>query len=206
MRVLTAKWDTMERISPAEAVVTGADEEAEEPTPAEKPFFIYVTDAGMSEGPSDKIEGVVLDDNKVLVGMRFFKCVKMTPEQVADDPLLSGKSKDLRYFLFVSHDYEKVAVIDGKKMKASQVVKTMKKYAKKAYKTNFDKTVKAVLKLLVEYDKVNNARKQLEAKKGRDPSERELKEIEKELAELAEEQKGLEEKEKELLTLELRTA
>ena len=196
----------MERISPAEAVVTGSEEgeEAEKPT-AEKPFFIYVTD-GATEGPSDKIDGVVLDDNKVLVGMHFFKCVKMTPEQVENDPLLSGHSKDVRYFLFVSHDYEKVAVIDGKKMKASQVVKTMKKFAKKAYKTNFDKTVKSVLKLLVEYDKVNNARKQLEAKKGRDPSERELKEIEKELAELAEEQKGLEEQEKELLNLELRTA
>lgn len=195
----------MERVSPQEAVVTGSEEGKTDPTPADKPFFIYVTD-GSDEGPADKIEKVILDDNKVLVGMHFFTCVKMTPEQVANDPLLSGKSDDPRYFLFVSRDYEDVKVVDGNKMKTSQVVKMMKKFAKKAYKTNFDRTVKAVLKLLNEYDKVNNSRKVLEAKKAKDPSERELKEIEKELADLAEEQKTLEEQEKELLNLELRTA
>nr|MDJ0522474.1 hypothetical protein [Planctomycetota bacterium] len=173
---------------------------------ADKPMFIYVTD-GSEDGAFDKIEKVILDDNKILVGMRAFTCVKMSPDNVQDDPLLSGRAKESRYFLFVSRDYSKVKVIEGSKMKTKQVYNMMKKFASKEYKTKFDKNVKAVLKLLLEYDKINNAVKVLKQKKereGADISKGEAKKIEKELAELEERQKEAEEKEKELLTFELK--
>ena len=106
-------------------------------------------------------------------------------------------------------DYSKVKVIEGAKMKTKQVYNTMKKFASKEYKTKFDKNVKATLKLLLEYDKINNAVKVLKEKRereGADISKGEAKKIEKELADLEERQKKAEEKEKELLTFELKGA
>ena len=66
-----------------------------------------------------------------------------------------------------------------------------------------------MLKLLLEYDKINNAKKVLEQKKAREGdklSKGEAKKIEKELEALAERQKKAEEKEKKLLTFELKKA
>ena len=86
MRVLTAKWGSATRVSPeTSGVVTGDNEgeegaTASEPRLADKPMFIYVTDGSGTDG-FDKIEKVVLDDNKVLVGMKAFKCVKMAPSK-----------------------------------------------------------------------------------------------------------------------------
>ena len=134
-----------------------------------------------------------------------FKCVKMSPSDVNDDPLLSGQSKDDRYFLFVSRDMSKVSVVDGSKMKAKNVFNAMKKHASKDYKGKFEKNVKAVQKLCLEFDKINNATKVLSEKKARlgsDGKKAELKKIDKELAELEEAQKEADEKLKELLTFE----
>ena len=164
---------------------------------------------GSTEGAHDKIDKVVLDDNKVLVGMKVFKCVKMSPSDVNDDPLLSGRSKDDRYFLFVSRDQSKVTVIDGSKMKAKNVFNAMKKHASKDYKGKFEKNVKAVQKLCLEFDKINNATKVLNEKKARigsDGKKAELKKIDKELEELAEAQKEADAKRDELLTFELKGA
>ena len=164
MRVLTAKWTTANRVSPS-GVVTGESdgEDAEKPM-ADKPMFIYVTDGSAGEDGFDKIEKVILDDNKILIGTHVFRCIKMTPEDVENDPLLSGKSDDERYFIFVSRDYEDVEVLDGSKLKKKKVYSTMKKFAKKAYKTNFEKNVKAVLKLTNEFDKINGAMRTLKQK------------------------------------------
>jgi hypothetical protein len=199
VRVLTAQWGSANRVSPAksDAVVTGEDSEkkageAASPTLMAKPMFVYVTDGG-TEGAYDKIEKVVLDNNKVLIGMKAFKCVKMSPSDVNDDPLLSGRSKDDRYFLFVSRDYKKITVVDSKKMKAKTVFGAMKKHAKRDYSTKFEPNVKATLKLILDFDKINNGIKVLKAKKdrlGSDISKGESKKINKELAELEEAQKS----------------
>jgi hypothetical protein len=203
----------MKRVSPEETnVVTGekADEAAKkaEPKLADRPLFIYVTNGSETDG-FDKIEKVVLDDNKVLVGMKAFNCVKMTPSDVNDDPLLSGKSKDDRYFLFVSRDYEKVQVVDGSHMKASTVYAAMKRFARRDYKTNLDRAVKSVLKLLTEFDKINNQRKVLDEKEkrlGDKMSRGEAHKIAKEKADLEKRQKEADAKRDELLKFELREA
>jgi len=202
----------MNRVSAEKSdVVTGEDAESSKKTESEaqllaKPLFIYVTD-GSTEGAYDKIEKVVLDDNKVLIGMKAFKCVKMSPSDVNDDPLLSGRSRDDRYFLFVSRDQSKVSVVDGSKMKAKGVYNAMKKHASKDYSTKFDKNVKAMQKLLLEFDKINNSVKVLNEKKqrlGSDISKGESKKIEKELAELSERQKKADAMRDELSTYKLK--
>lgn len=205
----------MSRVSPeGSGVVTGEEAKKDAKSESElldKPLFIYVTD-GSTEGAYDKIEKVVLDDNKVLIGMKAFKCVKMSPSDVNDDPLLSAEvkekdKKDGRYFLFVSRDLTKITVIGDSKMKAKNVYNAMKKHASKDYKTKLDKSVKGVLKLCLEFDKINNAKKVLEQKKqrlGSEISKGEAKKIEKELADLEEAQKKADAKRDELLTFELK--
>ena len=185
---------------------SGTETAKSEGTLLAQPLFVYVTDGG-SEGAFDKIDKVVLDDNKVLIGMHAFKCVKMSPSDVNDDPLLSGRSKDTRYFLFVSRDMEKVSVVDGGKMKASTVYTTMKKHASIDYSTNFDRNVKAVGKLLLDFDKINNAMKVLKDKQdraGADASKADVKKFEKEMAELEEAQKEADAQREELLKFELK--
>ena len=71
---------------------------------------------------------------------------------------------------------------------------------------NFERSVKALLKLPTEFDGVNDAVKTLKAKEERGVKPAEAKRIAKELEELAARQKELEETQAELLNLELKTA
>ena len=66
MRVLTAKWGSADRISPA--VVTG---ESAESTPAvsDKPIFIYVVDEA-DEDATTKIEKLILEAEAFVQGDR----------------------------------------------------------------------------------------------------------------------------------------
>ena len=211
MAVLSKKWGTAERVSPANTDVTmgeaAEDAEAKEKVLASSPFFIYVTD-GCESKEFDKVDKVILDNNEVLVGMWAFKCVKMTSEAVQNDPLLSGEGKKVPRFLFVTPDYEDVSVVEGGKLSSSNVVSAMAKVAKKAYKIDLKKQIKGTMKLLNEFNKINNAKKTLLAKKerlGADASASKLKKIDKELAELEDDQKKADEKKAELLTFKLKS-
>ena len=210
MAVLSKKWGTAERVSPVTTDVTtgeaAEDAEAKEKVLADSPFFIYVTDGSESK-EFDKVDKVILDNNEVLVGMWAFKCVKMTPEAVDNDPLLSGEGKKVPRFLFVTPDYEKVTVVEGAKMSSSNVITAMAKVAKKAYKIDLKKQIKGTMKLLNEFNKINNAKKTLIATRdrlGADIPKAKAKKIKSELAELEEDQKKADEKKAELLTFKLK--
>jgi len=212
MAVLNKAWGSMSRISPEkEAVVTGeaASEGAKAaPAAASQPFFIYVTDGGATSD-AEKIDQVILYDNDVCIGMWAFTCVKMTPEQVQADPLLANEGKSVPRLVFVSHDYQDVTVLEDNGLSSSKVFDAMKKYAKKAYKTNFEKNVKAMAKVLIEWDKINNARKVLDEKEKREGSDitpAKKKELAKEREELEKAQKEADAKKEELLRFELREA
>jgi hypothetical protein len=211
MAVLNKSWGSMTRISPEkQAVVTGDTAEAKEapaaPAAASQPFFIYVTDGGATSD-AEKIDQVILYDNDVCIGMWAFTCVKMTPDQVQADPLLEKAGKSVPRLVFVSHDYQDVTVLEDNGLSSSKVFDAMKKYAKKAYKTNFEKNVKAMAKVLIEWDKINNARRVLDEKEkreGADMTPAKKKELAKEREELDKAQKEADEKKAELLRFELR--
>ena len=172
---------------------------------ADKPMFIYVREHGESDGTFDRIDKVVLDDNKVLVGMHAFKCVKMTPSDIQDDPLLADEGKDLPRFIFVSPDYKTIKVIEGSKIKAKTLFDQMSKFAKKAYGVNLKKVYKDTMKLCNEFDKVNTAMKTLKQKKARgELSKADEKKMAKEEAELEERQKAADEARDKLLTFKLK--
>lgn len=207
---MAGNWKSANRISPTSGVVTVAEDAAEsdEMPMADKPMFIYVTDGGETSD-FDKVDKVILDDNKVLVGMWAFRCVKMSPSDVKDDPLLADQGEETPRFIFVSRDYAKVTVLEGSKLKTKKVFDTMSKFAKRDFKVNLKQCYKDTMKLLNEFDKINGAMKTLtqkEARLGSDISKAEAKKIAKEKTELEERKKEADEQKEKLLTFKLKDA
>ncbi len=192
-------WGSANRASPAASVVTGDEaadtEKSEELKIADQPMLIYVTD-GTENEDFEKIENIVLQDFKVAAARNAFRCIKMTPDAVEDDPVLAGNGKAEARLLVVDRDWKKIKVIEGKNLSSKKLYKAMTASANRAYKTKLDKNVKALLKLINEFNKINNARKNLDQKEkrlGDEISKSETKKLAKERAELAEAQKEADE-------------
>ncbi len=197
--MLNKAWSTANRASPAlDGVITGdsaSEEEAEEPAelkPADQPMLIYVHDGNAEDEDFQKIENIVLQDFKVAAARNAFRCLKMTPEDVENDPALAGNGKAPSRLLVVDRDWKKVKVIEGKNLSSKKLYTAMKASANRAYKTKLDKNVKGLLKLINEFNKINNAKKVLEEKEqrlGSEISKADAKKIAKEREELNEAQK-----------------
>lgn len=174
MAVLTIRWDNASRVAPAEAAVVTAEEgdeikgEIELPAVkrADKPIMVYISDPNATEG-FNKVEQVVLTDDKVAVGTRAFTCIKMSPEQAGEDRLLAKAGKDLPRIVFVSSDYAKVEVVEGGKLSVGGLWSEMQSQYRKHYKGDLEKNVKTLIKVLGEFDKIANERKLIEAEKAR---------------------------------------
>lgn len=193
-------WGTADRASAISSkVVTGEEtedaENAEAPKVSDQPLLIYVTD-GTEDEDFTKIENIVLQDFKVAAARNAFRCLKMTPENVENDPALAGNGKAATRLLVVDRDWKKVKVIEGKNLSSKKLYNAMKAAANRAYKTKLDKNVKGLLKLLNEFNKINNARKNLDEKEkrlGAEITKAEKKKLAKEREELAEAQKEADE-------------
>ena len=208
MAVLNKNWESANRVSPKEAaVVTGESaseaEAAQEPTIYPQPWLVYVP-AVSGEEAFDKAEKVVLMDDKVCIGMWAFKCVKMNDEDAKADPLLA-KGSELPRFYVVHRDLSKVKLIEGGDMSAKKLFSAMESASNDAYKQKLEKNVKSVLKILNEFDKINNERRVLEEKKARAGGEVDKK-MERDIAELDEREKKANEEKAELLNFELKDA
>ena len=164
----------------------------------EKPIVVYVCDEAAGCEGFDKLEEVILKDEKVALGMKAFRTVKMHPDHADVDPVTKGKGKDLPRMLVIEPTKMKVTVIEGGKLKASSLFKAMERAAGKVYKEKLKKVVSEHQSLLTEQDQLSNAVKTLDAKIAREEDEKkqakakeELEEVRKELAEVAKKQKEL---------------
>ena len=200
MAPLTIKWQSAETITkPAVAVVTGED--AEEGTTAEsgdetgtqlkwtdKPILVFVCDEAETCEDIDKVNDIVLVDEKIALGMRAFRTLKMDPECVEADAFLEGHGKTVPRMLLIDPVSEKITVLEMKKLKSGTLFKAMKKTAGKFWEEKLDKVVKSHLKLLTEQDQLANADKTLAAKQDRiSEDEKKLAEVKAERAEIQEE-------------------
>lgn len=213
---MSIKWHTVDRISKGGTVVTG--EKSEEASTeltlkwGEQPVLIYVCDEAAGCEGFDKIEEVVLKDEKVALGMKAFKTVKMHPDDAKLDPVLKDKGKTVPRMMLVDPTKMKVTVIEAKKVKASSLYSAMKKIAGKTYKEKLDTVVKAHLKLLTKQDQLANAEKVLNEKVTRlgteegKKAERELAEVKKEHTEVKDELKALKKETVDLWKLTLKKA
>jgi len=203
-------WDTSPtRIAPDSAVVTASDdgdaasEPAEKPR-ADRPMLVFI-ESPDDDDANQKIAKQIFDNNKVIIGSRFFKCIRMSEADAVEDPILSEAGKSTPRLVLLTPDYDVSKVVQGK-FSSSKVYTALKAVAKKSYKGNFDKQVKALLKLPNDFDCVNDAIKVLKGKQERGLKAGEAKRVTKELEELAKEQEELEKKRDELLKMELRSA
>ncbi len=217
MAELNIRWQTVETIttkSTKDVVVTGEETTTKKVESKElslkwgsTPVIVYVCDEAAGCEGFDKLEEVVLKDEKVALGMKGFKTVKMHPEHAELDPLLAGKGKALPRMLLVDPTKMKVKVLEKNKLKASGLYSAMKQISGKVYKEKLDKVVKSHLKLLGEQDQLINAQKVLSQKAGRlagetgKGAERDLEKLKKERAEVEAELAAVKKKVKELWTL-----
>jgi hypothetical protein len=212
MAVLNIHWETADRISASQGPVTpGEGENAEqpasstEPTRLDRALVVFIHDTGDAE--AEKIEKIALDLDKVRVGSNYFRCVRITPANAKNDPLLAEYAEDAPCFVFVSTESEVVDDLSGSKASGSKIFKAMEKTARKSYeKLHLERNVKSILKVLNELDKIADERKVLEEKENRDPSKSELKKIAKEKEELDGREKEALAERAELLQLEVKTA
>jgi hypothetical protein len=132
----------------------------------------------------------------------------MTPEAAAADALLAGKGKEVPRFLFVAADYSDVTVVEAGKLSVSGLWKSMVAEANKFYKGDLDKNVRQMLKVLGEFDKINNERNLLEEKSKREdkPSASDIAKIKKEREDLNEREKKANAERDALLKLERKAA
>jgi outer membrane murein-binding lipoprotein Lpp len=214
---LTIRWETVERVSKdGGAVVTGDSGTASEPTEValrwgERPIVVYVCDEAAGCEGFDKLEEVVLKDEKVALGMKAFRTVKMHPDHADVDPVTKGKGKDVPRMLIIDPTKMKVTVLDKSKLKASALYSAMKKVAGKSYKEKLDKVVKTHLKLLTKQDQLANAEKTLAAKEARlagedgKSAEKELEKLKEERAELRKEIQDMAKEQKEIWKLTLKS-
>jgi hypothetical protein len=150
-----------------------------------KPVIVYVCDEAAGCEGFDKLEEVVLKDEKVAIGMKAFKTVKMHPDDAELDPLLKGHGKALPRMLIINPTKMSVAVLEKGKLKASSLYSAMKKVSAAVYTDKLDKAVKSHLKFLTAQDQLVNRQKVLSGKAARvgtetgKSAERELKEIKK---------------------------
>ncbi|MDJ0973013.1 MAG: hypothetical protein QNJ98_00960 [Planctomycetota bacterium] len=158
--MLNKTWGSVEQLPAGES--EAAKDGTSKARLLPKPVLIYVTD-GTESSPFDKIEKVVLIDEKVSIGMWAFETVKMAPDKVRKDKILSAQWEEDqdRGFIFVSRDTKTIEVIDMKRMSTKTVFETMTTFANAAYKSDFETTLKDVLKVLTEFDKINNKRRRL---------------------------------------------
>lgn len=211
MAVLGINWQPLERVAPATAETTASEGDAATPASdvakprLEKPLWVYVVADGDAEA-IEKIDKIALDPDKVRVGSNYFRCVKVTPENAAKDPLLSANGSETPRFVFISVDYDVVEVLEGKEISGSKVFTAMAKAAKKSFKGNYEKNVKALIKVLNEFDKIADERKVLEEKEAKGLKDAEAKKIAKEKDELETRQKQADEQKKGLLELEVLAA
>jgi hypothetical protein len=173
MEVLTIAWKTMDKLPALEApVLTGVEEGERAAAPetagvAEKPFLVWVNDENSAES-FDQVGKVILADDKVAIGSWAFTCVKMTPEQAKEDPVLAEKGgKEVPRIVLVSADHKTVTALEKGRLSVGGVYDAMKATARKFYKTDFDKAVREMRNVLTEYDKINGERSVLEDKEKR---------------------------------------
>jgi hypothetical protein len=219
LAALTIKWESMPRIAPTETsdveltgeTVGTSKEEAPATAPqaADRPFLVLVADAGGGD-EVEKIDNVVLKDERIAIGSRAFRAVRMSPEDASSDPILSKAGKTAPRFVIVSADYKSTTVIEDNRLSISSLWDAMKAQASKFYANSLDATVKDMRELMREYDKIDGERTILTAKqeklKEKKGSEADVKEVETKLAQIEERQSKAEAKEKTLWELKPKSA
>jgi hypothetical protein len=208
MARLNIKWDSRSEVAPS-AASTGtavANVEAQKRV-ADKPMLIYITSDDNTGAYTRKLEDVCFPDERVAIGSKFFKCIKITTGNALQDRLLTKHGKSSPRLLLVTRDYKVLSVLEGKKISSGKLVKAMSNLARKEYKTSFDSMVSGYAKLLNELDRLEGEKALLADKvKRADGNKAKLAKIARSQTKYEKNVKKWEASEKKLLTFKLTAA
>jgi hypothetical protein len=210
---LGINWQTASEITPA-AATTG--EGAEEAAPAEaqsriaeKPLMVYV----MSDDPTDSetrmLDSVAFAKEQVGVGSKFFRCVKMTTGDAAQDRIIKDAGKGIPRIVFIDRRYKVVNVLQGNELSGGGIVKAMQQVVSKEYVNNFDSMVKSYISLLNDLDRLESKKEAIADQKRRlaeKPNKSKETKIERDEAEYKAEMEAFEAKEKKVLEFKIKGA
>ena len=149
-------------------------------------MLVYVTSDDATDSVTRKLEDVAFADERIGIGSKFFRCVKITAGNALQDRLLKDNGDATPRLLFVKRDYTVVATLEKKKLKPGTIVKSMAKLARTEYKDSFSSMVSKYGKLLNELDRLDGVRAQnaeTARKLKEKPNASKAKKLEKDIAE-----------------------
>lgn len=130
---------------------------------ADKPMLIYVTAEDATSVATRKLEDISFKDERVAIGAKFFRCVKISAGDAAQDRLLKEAGSATPRLILVKRNYEVIKVLEKKRLSASKVQAAMAKLAKAEYKSSFSSMLSKYAKLLNELDRLDDVRAKLAA-------------------------------------------
>jgi hypothetical protein len=148
---LAIGWEKAARVAPAEGGAPATDA---------KPLVVFVTDGTEAAG---MVESAVFDDERVALGLRAFRAVRMTPEDAGRDPWVSKAGKDAVRLVVASADGSRTKALERGKVSADGLWKALQAEAGAAYEADLAEVVGRARDLLAEFDRVAEARKALDA-------------------------------------------
>jgi hypothetical protein len=147
---LEIRWETVTRVSPAAGESVAADA---------RPVFAFVSDGGES---ARLVDSAVLKDERIALGLRAFRPVRITPEDAAKDPLLAGAGKAPLRLVVVSADATRATPLERGKVAVAAVWEALRAEADRTWEQDLAATVGKARDLLGEYDRIAADRKALE--------------------------------------------
>ena len=130
-------------------------------------MVIFVTSDDESNSNVRKLEDISFKDERVGIGSKFFRCIKISEGDAAQDRLLKKAGKATPRLVFLKRNYEVVAVLERRSLSASKINKAMAKLAKTEYKSSYRSMLSKYAKLLNELDRLDDKRTKLAADEAR---------------------------------------
>ena len=130
-------------------------------------MLVYVTSPDQTQKATRKLEDVVFKNETLAIGTKFFRCVKITESEAAQDRILAAAGRGSPRLLMIRRDYTVDTVVSKNSCNAGKIIRGMKSVVKKTYVNSFDKMVKGYIKLLTRRDGLESVRARLADKKKR---------------------------------------
>ncbi|MHC4952639.1 MAG: hypothetical protein ACYTGZ_02020 [Planctomycetota bacterium] len=148
-------------------------------------MLVYITSDDATNALTRKLEDVSFADERVGIGSKFFKCIKVTAGNAMQDRLLTNHGKSTPRIVLIKRDYTVTSVLERKNLGSGKLVKAMAKLARAEYKNSFDSMVSSYAKLLNELDRLEGKKAQIadnERRLREKPNKSKAKKIEREKA------------------------
>jgi hypothetical protein len=144
---LEIAWEEAARVAPPEGGAPAAG----------KPLLVFVTDGSEAAG---LVESAVLGDERVTLGLRAFRAVRMKPEDATKDPWIGKAGKGAVRLVVASADGTRTTVLERATLSASNAFQALRDEAGKVYDADLREVVKKARALLVEFDAIADERKE----------------------------------------------